>query len=126
MDSTTYDGWGWGDTHARMWHDHLAQLRRAARAVRCRWPFPDADGRCARCGWRLTFVTMSTKDGPVRPHWRHVRRARLSTTRLPVAHLIGSGRLSAIPLTHESWARWQAEHAQWAIDNNADYRQVES
>lgn len=126
MDTTT-TRWGFGDTHRLQWlemRDRLiAQCRRSARAVRCRWPFPDADGRCARCGWRLAFVDMSTKDGPVRPHWRHVRRPRLSTTGRLNTHLIGSGRLSAVPLTLESWAAWKASRSQWPLDNNADNRQ---
>jgi hypothetical protein len=48
--------------------------RRSAKADKCRWQWPDDDGRCARCGWPLYWVAdFHTKDGIVAGHWKHRR-----------------------------------------------------
>jgi hypothetical protein len=68
------EAWGKGDTHAAIHDGFLKMLARAARFAPCRWQHPDADGRCARCGWPLIRVeAYMQKAGIVAAHWRHRR-----------------------------------------------------
>ena len=58
----------------------LLPYRRSAGADPCRWPEPDADGRCRYCGWALTRVGgHDAQAGYVTGHYRHRRPSRAST-----------------------------------------------
>jgi hypothetical protein len=53
--------------------------RKSAGADRCRWPSPDADGRCRFCGWALTKVRAYGEGTTfVTGHYRHRKPRELA------------------------------------------------